>query len=111
MLGDMTDADMLHKDKIFKSIMRRLKSEISSFEDLRIIPTDLYETIIDPLLTHCCNEFLSGEDVFYSFRKESTSFDKLISIVVMTIGLYIADSFDFKFKYYQIILTFGGTGK
>lgn len=102
---------MLNKDKIFKSIMREFKSELSSFEDLRVIPADIYEAIIEPLLTVCCDGFLGGNDAFYSIRKEMTAFDKTTSKFDITVGLHIADSSDFRFKHYQIMLTFGGTGK
>lgn len=103
--------DMLNKDKIFKSIMREFKSELSSFENLRVIPTDIYETIVEPLLTLSCDGFLGGEDCFYTIRKEMTSFDKSTSKLEITVGLHIADASDFRFKHYQIMLTFGGTGK
>ncbi len=102
---------MLQKDKTFKSIMREFKSELSSFEDLRVVPVDIYETIIEPLLTVCCDKFLGGENVFYSIRKEMTSYDKSTAKLEITVGLHMADSADFRFKHYQIMLTFGGTGK
>lgn len=107
----MLISDMVNRDNIFKSIMREFKSELSSFENLHVIPDNIYESIIEPLLTTSCNSFIKEDDIFYSISKERSSYDKSIAKLEIDIGLYIAYAIDFRFKHYKIMLSFGGTGK
>ena len=108
----MFTKDMLNKDKVFRQIVREVRSEFSSFENLRIVPHEVFLNIICPIVDNVCNKYLGGIDCYYSYFLERAAYDKTIDKVEMDIALFIKEATESgSFSRYKICLSFQGSGK
>lgn len=108
----MSVKDMLNKDRVFRQIVREVRSEFSSFENLRIVPHEVYANIVIPIMDNVCNKYLGGIDIYYSYFLERASHDKLRDKVEMDIALFIKEADEAGlFSKYKISLAFQGNGK
>jgi len=104
--------DMLNKDKVFRQIIREIRSEFSSFEYLRIVPQEVYINIVIPIMNTVCNKYLGGPDIYYSFALERAAHDKTRDRIELEIGLFIKEAYEEEsFKRYKFSLSFQGNGK